>query len=437
MQKHPLLSVGVFKNLFTQMLAPATLDQILNQCGVRRRRPPAVAPTELLCGLVFHALAGKGTFSQHMKEATDQELTDGALSQRRAKLSWNVFQLIMKEALKPKADATKHPQAFYRGLRLCGVDGSRFSMTNSPQLKETMTKPESRRGPVAFPQMGAVVLVELGLHNPIAAAVGMEGESEMVLAKQVLESLPAKSLLIGDRYYGVPEVLHGLARQGREFLVRVRDNIKSAILESYPDGSALVEIGSGKSKVVVREILAEVGRENGPASPVRLWTSLVDWREHKVEDLLGLYGRRWEQEIFFKELKVDTRSTEQLRSHTVLTAAQEIAALVLAYTVLVDHRIAAAEVAEVGVLRISFGKTLQVLQGLWSFLELSADLLGPKKVAVVVQRALEKISQWAIPKRRQRSCPRAVRQPVSSWPRLMKNTSQESPITYKILPTAK
>jgi len=41
-----------------------------------------------------------------------------------------------------------------------------------------------------------------------------------------------------------------------------------------------------------------------------------------------LYGRRWEQEIFYKELKVDMRSTPCLRSHTPLTAAQEIAALI-------------------------------------------------------------------------------------------------------------
>jgi len=115
-----------------------------------------------------------------------------------------------------------------------------------------------------------------------------------------------------------------------------------------------------------------------------------------------------------------------------LTALQEIAALILAYAVLVDYRIEAAAVGEVGVLRISFLKTLQVVQGLWQFLEVSADLLGPAKVRLLVRRALRRIADMAIPKRRPRSCPRALRQPVSSWPRLRKNTYRNGPVQYAV-----
>ena len=65
------------------------------------------------------------------------------------------------------------------------------------------------------------------------------------------------------------------------------------------------------------------------------------------------------------------------QSHTPLTALQELAARILAYAALVDYRVAAAAVGEVGVLRISFVKTLHVVQGLWQFLTLAADLLTP------------------------------------------------------------
>jgi hypothetical protein len=40
-------------------------------------------------------------------------------------------------------------------------------------------------------------------------------------------------------------------------------------------------------------------------------------------------------------------------------------------------------------------KTLWVLQGLWQFLEVSADLLGPDKVRLVVRRALRRIAEAA------------------------------------------
>ncbi len=256
----------------------------------------------------------------------------------------------------------------------------------------------------------------------------------MVLAKALVPAQPEKSLLISDRYYGTPALLIDLPAQGqRHFLVRVKSNLKRRLLQVYPDGSALVEIGCGEKTRQVREILGRVQRGGGGAfSTVRLWTSLLDWKRHPAGELLALYGRRWEQEIFYKELKVDMRSTPYLQSHTPLTAMQEIAALIMAYAVLVDYRITAAKVGEVGVLRISFLKTFELVQGLWQFLEISADLLGPDKIRLLVRRTLRQIAETAIPKRRKRSCPRALRQPVSSWPRLRRNTYHNGPVEYSV-----
>ena len=427
------LPCGVFTDLCSQLLPSGEIRRVFRKCGVKRRRPPLVTQEKLVQALIFHTIAGAGTLAQHLKTLTGQKITDGALSQRRARLPWEVFELLMASALRPKADPARHPDAFYHGLRLCGLDGSRFSINNTPQVKRQMKKARSRRGRAAFAQLGVAVMVELGLHNPIAATVGMREESEMELAKALLPRLPEKSLLLGDRYYGVAEVLVGLEEKGqREFLVRVRKNLKPRYLERYADGSALVEIRAGKKKRLVREIVGQVKHQRGPVTMVRLWTSLLDWRGHPAMELLALYARRWEQEVFYKELKVDTRSTPRVQSHTPLTAAQEIAALILAYAVLVDHRIEAAQVGEVGVLRISFLKTLEAMRGLWLFLQVTSDLLSAKEVRLVVRRTMRQLADRAIPKRRQRSCQRALRQPVSSWPRLRKNTYRRGPVVYTV-----
>jgi len=434
MRNKTSLRAASFKALFHQVIPRQSIQRLLRVHGPRRRRPPRVGGADLICGLVFHGAAGKGKLAQHVKQISGKDITDGALAQRRALLPLDIFQGMMSAALKPKANPARHPDAFYHGLRLCGIDGSTFSLTNTPQVKQRMKKARSRRGRAAFPKVGVAVMVELGLHNPLAAALGAQGESEMVLAKRVVASQPEQSLLISDRYYGIPALLVDLPAEGqRHFLVRVKANLKRRLLEVLPDGSALVEIASGEKKRQVREILARVQRGKGGAfTTVRLWTSLLDWRRYPAQELLAQYGRRWEQEIFYKELKVDMRSMPCLQSHTPLTAMQEIAALILAYAVLVDYRIEAAKVGEVGVLRISFLKTFELVQGLWQFLEVSADLLGPDKIRLVVRRTLRQIAEVAIPKRRQRSCPRALRQPVSSWPRLRKNTYQNGPIEYSV-----
>jgi hypothetical protein len=423
-----------FKALFKQLIPYFFIYALLRRCGVLRRCPPYITPPELIQGLVFHVVAEAGTLAQHMKQLTGKTVTDGALAQRRALLPAAVFEALMAATLKPKANPVEHPEAFYHGLRLCGVDGSQFSVTNTPQVKKQMRKARSRRGQAAFPKVGAVVMVELGLHNPLAAALGAKGESEMVLAQRVLAAQPPKSLLLNDRYYGVGKVLVSLsAADERQFLVRVKKNLTRRFLEAYPDGSALVEIRSERETRLVREIVGRVQRGGrGAGTTVRLWTSLLDWRRAPATELLALYARRWEQEVFYKELKVDTRSTPCLQSHTPLTAIQEIAALILAYAVLVDYRVEAAAAGDVGVLRISFLKTLVVVQGLWQFLEVSADLLTPAQARLVVRRSLRQIADMAIPKRRARSCPRALRQPVSSWPRLRKNTYRKGTVEYSV-----
>jgi hypothetical protein len=434
MRNKTVVPATTFKALFSQVIPRPCISRLVRSHGPRRRRPPKVSPAEVIGGLVFHVAAGKGTLAQHVSQFSGKDITDGALAQRRALMPLDIFQGIMSAALKPKADPARHPDAFYQGLRLCGIDGSTFSVTNTPQVKKRMRKARSRRGRAAFPKVGAAVLVELGLHNPLAAALGSEGESEMVLAKQLVPAQPERSLLLSDRYYGAPALLVDLPAEGqRHFLARVKANLKRRLLQVLPDGSALVEIGSGKKTRQVREILGRVQRgSDGAFTTVRLWTSLLDWQRCPAHELLALYGRRWEQEIFYRELKVDMRSTPYLQSHTPLTAMQEIAALIVAYAVLVDYRITAAEAGEVGVLRISFLKTFELVQGLWQFLEVSADLLGPDKIRLLVRRTLRQLGEFAIPKRRQRSCPRALRQPVSSWPRLRKNTYRNGPIEYSV-----
>ena len=74
-----------------------------------------------------------------------------------------------------------------------------------------------------------------------------------------------------------------------------------------------------------------------------LRTSLLDWKKHPATELLALYARRREREIFCRELQVDMCSVKLVQSHTPATAVQEIAALILDYKLLVDDRMKAAQ----------------------------------------------------------------------------------------------
>jgi hypothetical protein len=359
-------------------------------------------------------------------------------------LGWRVFESILNAILCARASLRHQPHAFYKGFLLVGIDGTLFSVFNTPAVRRQLTKARSRRGSAAFAQVRACLLVELGLHNPLALAVGKSCIAEITLAHQLIDHIPPHSLLLADRLYGHGRFLAALLRRfitnKSDFLIRVKSNLTSRLIKKLPDGSMLVEIqgrddDGQKFDFQAREIRGVIRGRGHHRSVVRLWTSLLEYGEHPAIELLRLYAQRWEQEISLKELKVDMRQHALLNSYTPLAAQQEIAAFVIAQAMLVDWRLRAGQYLGVHVLRVSFVMLMTCMRSLWNTLALLDGI-----VAISLrqeQRLAERLFEWLgdslTPPRRHRSCPRAVRQPVSSWPRLMRNRSYRGEFHFEVI----
>jgi hypothetical protein len=186
-------------------------------------------------------------------------------------------------------------------------------------------------------------------------------------------------------------------------------------------------------KIEVREIRGRVQRPRQRTQELRLWTSLLDPQSAPALEWIELYARRWEHELYWRALKRPLRKSEVLHSHTLETGAQAIATLGLASALLARERQRAAAGA-VPVLRISFVKTLELLRPLWLTLALGGDLLSARQKQQLTDRFLERAGCSVTRRRRRpRRDPRAVRQPVSGWPRLLRNQSWEGPVQFKLL----
>lgn len=148
-----------------------------------------------------------------------------------------------------------------------------------------------------------------------------------------------------------------------------------------------------------------------------------------------MYAQRWEHELCYKELKLDVRSSSVLTSHTLETALQEVAALVLAMAVVARVRAAAAARAGVPPQRISFLKILLLTQQLWQSFAWGRRARHARQTRAIIEDFFESVQLMALlPERRARSCPRAVRQPVSSWPRKLAQPSHSASISILITP---
>ena len=429
-----------FLGAWERLLGAATLPVVPR----RRGRPPRVPLTQLLPALTFHVMQGAGTLAEHFSALFDDRLADSSWADRRARVPWEIFAELLRRVLRPKA-TRRQRDAFWRGWRLVALDGTQFSLTNTPQIRATTVKARTRRGRAAFAKLTTAVLLEVGLHNPLAAAIGRHGESEWALAQRLLAQLPKHALLLGDRLYGVAAfVVHAqaaCARVGSHFLLRASRSTKPRVLKRLPDGTRLIQIAlrarHRPAQIVewlqVREIRVRVGRPGHRAHEMRLWTSLVDPRTAPAIELAQLYTQRWEHELYFRELKRQVRKTDLLQSHTTETAAQEIAALVLVSAVLADERLRAAG-SQLPVLRVSFSKILELcVKPMWLWADLGHGILTDAQLTQIMKRGYARMRQYVTPPRRARSCPRAVRQPIQAWPRVLRAQSVTGPMQFQLV----
>ncbi len=433
---------GGFLSLLLQRLGWDELN------GLNQRKHGAGRPTrvltrgQLLVGLVFHFTVGwTGSLAEHLFCLLGIQMAESTLSERRQALPFEVFSQLLRRVLRPIP--TAGGPGFFGRWRLVAIDGVSFSLPNSPQVKRSCKK--GSRGRAAFAKLQCAALVELAWHNPLAARVGRQGESEWKLALGLLDELPPQCLLLADRLYGcgafVVAALDRLLRRQGRLLVRVASRLKvRRKLQRYSDGSWLVEIGALDpadhhrvgATVRVREIYATVQRPGHRPVKVRLWTSLT-CAEASAQAVIRLYLSRWEQELYFRELKWPLGINDLLRSQTPETAAQEVAAMIIGSS-LIAHERAKLQPGEQLQHRISFIKLWETLEPLWLTLLLGADILSEKQKQMLCDRFYSLAARRRMPKKRSRSCPRTMRQPFQPWPRTKNPQSLEGPFHVSILP---
>ena len=415
---------------------------------------PKVPFAQFIWAFVVHALGEQGTLGHHLRTMTGVKVSDSAAMQRRAGLRWEWFEALFAQILRPRAVRSVHPESFHQGHRLLALDGSEWSLRNTAAITSTARPRHTNQhsSEAAFFKWGCAVLIEAGTHQPLAAARALpeldHAEGELNIARRTLGGIARDedTLLLADRLYGCGRFIADVqaAAGGRcKVLLRVRQGLKAKVIKPLSEGSALVEVAAyatGSNRVecrlVVREIRGWVSNEAAPAkrSEVRLWTTLLDERKHPAAELLALYTQRWEQELFFRELKSHVSREHLLRAGSEQGAAAEFGAMIIAAGLLAQQRVAAAQQVGLAVLRISVRKISLAMENLLPVLAVADELISEKQRAAIIARFMKHTAQEAvIPVRRKRSCQRGVRKPACSWPRIHSRAYLDGSCLYEVI----
>ncbi|EWM14298.1 IS4 family transposase [Kutzneria sp. 744] len=244
-----------------------------------------------------------------------------------APLRW-LFDLLRGPATTGRAPGTR-----WRGLLVCAIDGTTLTVPDNPRMLTRFTKQRGNHGGAGYPQIRLVALLACGTRSVIDAVFGPTTIGETTYTPQLLRSLHAGMILLGDRNFGAAGLLAQIATTGADLLVRLKNGRTMPILTRYRDGSYLSILGGLRVRVIECEITiaTTAGRHTGI---YRLTTTLLDPHDYPAAELIRLYHQRWEIETAYLELKSTILGGRVLRARTPVGIEQEIYALLVTYHLL-------------------------------------------------------------------------------------------------------
>jgi hypothetical protein len=307
------------------------------------------------------------------------------------------------------------------GQRAFFLDGTSVRLPYTAALAELYPPGSNQHGASHWPLLR--VLVAHDLYTGLAMRPhwgplnGSQAVGEQRLLEEALERLPSESVVVGDANFGVFSVAYAATMRGHSILLRLtavraerllgeplRDGIDQPLewrpsrddRRKHPDLPA-------DACVPGRLIVRQVQPGNG-AAPflLALFTTLTG----DSEQIVNLYGERWNIETDLRSLKITLR-LEQLTCTTAEMVAKEIDMAMMAYNLVRALTYLAAQKAGLPPRAFSFTRVRNVLNAYVPLLAAARDEHEARKVW---DDMMYYVGQAKLPQRKRKrpSYPRAV-----------------------------
>lgn len=419
---------GDLLDRFRSSLDPDWIDAALAATGtatIRRRRLPAEQVVWLVLGMGIYRNVPIAEIVAQLDLALPgrrgPRTARSSVTQARERLGEEPIRWLFERCGEEWAHASARRHA-WRGLAVYGVDGTTVRVPDSDANREHFGCYESCRGESAYPIARVVTLMALRSHLLLAARFGPNAVDERTYAKELWPLIPDNSLAIVDRNFFAAGTLIPIAAYGhcRHWLTRAKSNTRWKVVRTLGRGDWLVEKEVNRGTRAEDPSLPErwemraIRYQRKGFKPQTLLTSLTDATAYPASEIVALYHERWEIELGYDEVKTVMLAREETtRSKTPRGVAQELWGLALAYNLVRLEMERIADEAGVTPDRISFKSALMYIEH--ALATLSLDSAG--RIPERLRQLREDVAHFVLPKRRQRSYPRAVKIKMSNYPR--------------------
>lgn len=392
----------------------------------RMRQLDPVTTVHLFLLQILH----RNTACAHLPHLAAQRFTASAFCQARTRLPLFVFEQLLRRTSAVCEQAT-HDEGRWRGHRTFLVDGSSFSLPDTPELQEAFGQPSGQRPGCGFPVAHLLALFHAGTGFLLEALAAPWHTHDMAAVATLHAALRPGDVLVGDRAFcsfahlallrqhGLHAVFRVHQRQlvdftpsrphttpkppaGQKGLPRSRwlrqlggtdqlvEWVKPVRMPVHPPEWLTPELFAALPAVLcVRELRYRVTHAGFRTQTVTLVTTLLDVDLYPADALAALYGTRWQVESNLRHLK-QTMGLDVLHCKHLVGVLKELAVFALVYNLVRMVMLAAAKRQGVPLERISFIDALRWLSTARPGEPLPSLVVNPHRPGRVEPRAVKR-----------------------------------------------
>ena len=357
-----------------------------------------LTPAAIIHWFLIQILHGN-TALTHVSLMAGRTFSASAFCQARARLPLAVYQAVLRGIVTALAPDTQ-AHGRWRGHRTFLVDGSSFSMPDTPALQAHFGQPGNQAKGCGFPVAHLLAFFHAGTGLLLEVVAAPLRSHDMSGIRAILPLLTAGDVLVADRGFCsfahlallMSRGVHGVFRlhqkqiadftpgrahaapgqkRGVKGMPRSRwiraCGLRDQVVEYFqparrPEWMSEAEYRALPESIVVRELRYRIEAPGFRTREVTLVTTLLDEVVYPAEALADIYGMRWRVEEHLKALK-KTMKMDVLKCTTVDGVLKELTMYALAYNLV---RVTMGQAAaRQGVLadRVSFIDALRWLRG--------------------------------------------------------------------------
>lgn len=325
--------VRQFKQNWTAELSAAAIAQACRQAGMTWRETSLnpVATIQIFFLQILHG----NTACEHLSHLAGFTFTAAAYCQARMRIHLESLYLLLERSVE-QLQQDSFEAGRWLGHRVFHIDGSSFSMPDTPELQAHFGQPGKQRTGCGFPTAHWLVLLHAGTGMITKMLAAPLRTHDMSKTAELHPELQPGDLLVADRGFCSYAHLALLYQRGTHALLRIHqrtivdftpgrahvkpDQGKSGFKKGSPRSRWIEQLGATDQIVewfkppskpgwigaeqfaslpvslVVRELRYAIHERGYRPKEITLVTTLVDADRYPLSDLADLFRRRWEIE---------------------------------------------------------------------------------------------------------------------------------------------